>query len=720
MTPGRERAALGQLAGRLGILPSYWDIHGKAHPTSDATREALAAAMGASASTDAEAARTLAALDAEEASGLVDPVLVWRQWPEGAPTLRVRTPAGAGDYEIALRQEDGRTERIRGRIAPGGEAGTTALALPFRPDEGYHTVRITLETSGGVAQGEQLLVLSPRTCFGTAEALGGRPRFGLFANLYSVRRAGDDGVGDLGSLSRLLELGGRAGADFVGISPLHALRNRGHGISPYSPLSRLYRNVIYLELEAVPELAASPEAQALLGSEAGAAERARLRASPHIAYADVFAFKRRVLTALHRTFAARHRGRRTRRGLAFDAYRAREGDGLRDFATFCALEERITGEGAGHVPFDAWPAGLRDPRSAQVTRFRTENAGEVAFHAWLQFELDRQLGEASAVARRQGMAVGVYQDLAIGLAPDAADVWAFPGLFARGASVGAPPDDYAPNGQDWGLPPLSPRALRASAYAYWIRLLRAAFAHSGALRIDHVMGLFRLFWIPTGGASAAGAYVQYPADDLLGILALESRRHRALVVGEDLGTVPEEVPKALQSWGILSSRVLLFERESGGAFRPAAAYPERAMVTANTHDLPTLAAWRDGDDIALRARLGLLAEADRPAAAATRQGEVAALGDRLRAEGIAFAEAGPSEPEGLSSAVNTFLCRTPSALAGLSLDDLAGEREPVNVPGVGLDAYPSWSRRMTRSLEELAADPALARALAAAARERPR
>lgn len=720
MTDGTARERLGRLAERLGILPSYWDIEGRAHPTTDATREALCAALGFDGSTEAAAGLSLAALEAEDGAGLVDPVYVWRQWEPGAPTLRVRAPAGAAEYEVSLRQEDGRSESVRGRLdaAPGGR--TVELALPFKPVEGYHQIRLSLSTPEGVAQGEQLLCLAPRTCFTLAEALRGRSCFGLVANLYSVRRREDEGVGDLGTLGGLLRLAGASGGDFVGISPLHALRNRGFGVSPYSPVSRLYRNVIYLDLEAIPELADAPEAQALLASEPGMAERRSLRSASRIDYARVMTWKRRVLEILHRRFAAIHRGNGTPRGLAFERYRAEQGDALRDFATFCTLEEMLAGPDGEHVPFDAWPAGLRDPSGPQVSRFRAENAGEVAFHSWLQFELDRQLGEAAALAQRSRLALGVYQDLAIGLAPDASDVWAFPGLFVRGASVGAPPDDYAPTGQDWGLPPLSPRRLRASAYAYWIRLLRAAFAHSGALRIDHVMGLFRLFWIPAGGPSAAGAYVSYPADDLLGILALESRRHRALVVGEDLGTVPDEVPRALESWGILSSRVLLFEREAGGAFRPSASYPQRAMVTANTHDLPTFAAWCDGDDLALRARLGLLAEDELPAARAERHADLSALEERLRAEGILPEGIGEPQVAELRGAVDTFLCRTPAALAGLSLDDLAGEREPVNVPGVGLLDYPSWSRRMARTVEDLAADPAVGLSLAAAARLRPR
>lgn len=721
MTEPSPRPALVALAERLGILPSYWDIRGRAHATPDATREALAAAMGYDGSTEESARTSLAGLDAEDAANCVEPVCVWRQWEGGAPTLRARPTGGAADYEIELVQEDGRTGRTRGRIEAGDAGRVVDLALPFRPAEGHHRVVLTLSTPAGVGRHEQALILTPRTCFG-AEAIDSGPRrFGLVANLYSVRGEAGDGAGDLSDLVALLRVTAAAGGDFVGVSPLHALRNRGLGVSPYSPVSRLYRNPLYLSIEAIPELASCEEARALLASPGVSAERAALRSAARIDYERVSALKRRVLDVLHRCFAHDHRGRDTERGRAFDAYRAREGKALRDFATFCAIEETL-GAGKGEVvPFQRWPEGLRDPHSPNVVRFRAEHAGEVAYHAWIQFELDRQLAAAAAAGRDAGMQIGLYPDLAIGLAPDGSDVWAFPGLFATGASVGAPPDDYAPQGQDWGLPPIDPRRLRADGYRYFVRLLRSAFAHAGALRIDHVMGLFRLFWIPSGEPSAAGAYVRYPADDLLGILALESRRHGAFVVGEDLGTVPDEVPRALETWGVLSSRVLLFERDATGGFRPASAYPRRAMVTVDTHDLPTLPAWWDGLDLALRRSLDLLTNDEALALAKRdRHAEVAALEDRLRAE--AFLDPGVGEPSTAEvvRASSAFACSTPALLAGLSLDDLAGETEPVNVPGVPLERFPSWSRRMGRTIPALAADPAVKATLAAAARLRPR
>jgi 4-alpha-glucanotransferase len=281
--------------------------------------------------------------------------------------------------------------------------------------------------------------------------------------------------------------------------------------------------------------------------------------------------------------------------------------------------------------------------------------------------------------------------------------------------VGAPPDPLAPQGQNWGLPPLNPVALAEQGYDFWTTLVRGALRHAGALRIDHVLGLFRQFWIPEGMGGDQGAYVRFPSEALLGIVALESERAGALVVGEDLGTVPPEVPPALERWRLLSSRVLYFEREGGGAFRPPRAYPAMALATANTHDLATLAGFWRGRDVALRRELGLLASARAERTAQReRERDRRALVERLVAEGIVSPQAAADLDElTLRAAVHAFLRRTPSWLVGLSLDDLVGETEPVNVPGVGPDDFPGWSRRLAVPLETLAADRNVRRALGA-------
>ena len=699
-----ERPFLRGLAERRGILPSYRDQSGREERvTSDATREALLAAMGLDASTETAARGALDAADEATRERALEPVRVWREQALSFPTTLVRVPRALDapvSYELRLELEDGGVATSVGSLARN-DGAPLALPLPRRPAPGHHRLRLRLRGSSAERTAEQRFVVAPATALRSAEALGDRRTFGLVANLYAVRSARGEGIGDLGDLRALLSACGAAGGDFVGVNPLHALRNEGLGVSPYSPISRLHRSELYLELEAVPELEAEPSLRARLADPALREAAARLRAGAHVDYASVRRLKREILGGLHRAFVERDRGRDTARGRAYARHLSAQGASLEDFATFVALEAWLA-ETRGLPPgWHGWPAEYRDKRSPEVARFRAEHAEAIDLERWLQFELARQLEGCAEAARRAHLGLGVYQDLALGSAPDGADTWAFRELFAFGANVGAPPDDYSLTGQDWGFPPLDPERLREDGYGYWIALLRAALASAGAVRIDHALGLRRLFWIPAGRSGAEGAYVLQPAEELLGILALESRRHGALVVGEDLGTVPPEVAQLLASFGVLSSRVLYFERE-GTAFRPAAAYSARALVTANTHDLAPIAGWLEGRDLALRREAGQLDTQEALAAAQERRAaDRAALLALLRAEGLLPAEGPEPEAAAWIEAIHAMLCRTPAPVVGISLDDVAAEREPVNLPGLALDRYPSWQRRMAKPLAAL-------------------
>lgn len=709
------RPALRALAERRGIVSAYWDLTGRERVTADATREALLAAMGVDASDEARAARALAEDEAADAARWIEPVLVWREYAGAAPAVPVRVPPGAdtGTWRLELVEEGGAVHAAEGRLPlPGArdEAGRVLLPLPALPPAGYHALRLAASGPGFAVDDRQHFVMAPRTALGVDEVPGARGAFGLWANLYTVRSGTNAGFGDLTDLGALLAWCGEVGGAFVGVNPLHAIAGRGLAITPYSPTSRLYRNALYLDVEAVPELAACPAARAVVADPAWQAERARLRAARTIDHGAVLDLQLAVLRPLFAGFRAAGEG--APRAAAFAAWRAAEGEPLEHFATFEALAEHFGAPAAPATDWRAWPSPYRDPRGPAVAAFRREHAEAVAFRAWLQFELDRQLAAAAARGRAAGLAIGVYQDLAVGSAPDSADTWMAQGLFARGVAVGAPPDDYAPDGQNWGFPPLDPHRLRADGYRFWSRLLRAGFAHAGALRIDHAMGMMRLFWIPEGRPGSEGTYVYGRSDEMLGVLALESRRAGALVIAEDLGTVPPEFRVQLAEWEVLSSAVAYFERD-GDAFRPAAAYPPRALATVQTHDLVPLAGHRDGADLRVRRRVGQLPDDDALAAAlAERAREHESLLARLRADGFLAGEGEP-DPAELCTAVHAFLASTPSALVAASLDDLAGEAEPVNVPGVPVERHRSWSRRMTRTLEALRADPQAAAVLAA-------
>ena len=683
------RPRLRELAERLGIISEYLDQTGRVtRHTSDATREALLSVMGFDAPTEDAAAGWLAELDHEERTTILEPVRVVERDDRTASRVRVRVPPGVGraSVELTVTEEAGHVWRVDAEITRTG-----VVEIPARLPYGYHRVDAIVRAGTGEWRADQSLIVVPDACATPASLFGDRKIVGIVANLYSVPRQGDWGVGDLTTLTGLVEWAASRGAAFVGVNPLHALFNRGMDVSPYSPVSRMFRNHIYIDVERVPELARSERAQALVRSMDSDLDAART--SSDVRYDDVIALKERALAELHGVF----RATQASAGARADDYRAfcraRDPE-LTRYATWMAIAE------SARMPdWRQWPAALHDPDSEAVRAFQETHAERVDFYRWLQFETHRQLGEVAGRARTLAMPVGVYHDLAIGTNPGGSDTWSSRDLFLEGASVGAPPDPYSALGQNWGLPPIDPRALRCERYRYWIQLVRRAFEHAGTLRIDHVMGLFRLFWIPNGLTGKDGAYVRYPSRDLLGILALESVRHDALVVGEDLGTVPRDVPPALRKWGILSSRVLYFERDARG-FRPASRYAPLALATANTHDMPTLAGFWAGRDIALREQVGLLAPRQVKGVERMRARERAQLLDRVGLEPPRAFQA-PTFARTLTAAVHEFLCGTPSVLVGLSLDDLVGEESPINVPGVGSDKYPSWRRKIRMTLEEI-------------------
>ncbi len=703
-----ERAALRTLAEEMGILPSYVDTGGRERHTSDSTREALLRAMGVEAATEEEARAALRAIARQKREQLLAPTRVIR---DPAPRTLAVHAGGAKrllPWELELVDESGVSRRSDG-VAEVSDSGEAPIALP-ECGSGYHRLHLRLRDGDEERGAEQQLIVAPRSCLTPEERLDGRRVFGLCVNLYTLLSQRNWGVGDLTDLRDLLAWSAEIGAEFVGLNPLHALRNRGDQISPYSPVSRLFRNPIYVDVEAVPELVDCPHARTLLGSAVFGERLAAARATTHVDYQQVMELKTPVLAALHRCFASRRGQADSERGRAYDRYLAAQGRRLTDFATFMALSEAFAESSTGS-DWLSWPEAYRRADSPEVKAFREAHGEQVDFHRWVQFEIDRQLSLVGAEAAQRGMALGMYQDLALGSALGGSDPWSFPGLFLEGVDIGAPPDPYAATGQNWALPPMHPRRLAEDGYAYWIALLRGALSHSGALRIDHVMGLFRQFWIPAGRPGNEGAYVRFPAEDLLGILALESRRAGALAVGEDLGTVPEGLPQVLADWGILSSKVLYFEQTDGPRFRPSSEYPARALVTVNTHDLPPLLGYWHGRDLELRHDAGLTAGTDLGEAQRHRARERRALLERLAAEGALPSAEEPSLPAELCSAVHHFLCGTAAALVGLSLDDLVGEEEPVNLPGARLESYPSWSRRLRLPLERLPTDPFVRRAL---------
>jgi 4-alpha-glucanotransferase len=541
--------------------------------------------------------------------------------------------------------------------------------------------------------------------------------FGINCQLYGLRSARNHGVGDFSDLALLGEIGAAAGADFVGVNPLHALFLAApERCSPFFPSSRQFLNPLYIALDAAPYAKSLGEALA---------PPADLKVGDLIPYREVGAFKARALRRLFRIF----RSRASRR-LAddFGAFCVQGGQPLYLHALFETISASMVADG-GFAGWHGWPEEFRHPANDAVAAFAREEPESVAYHSWLQWLADRQLGEAQARARAAGMRIGLYLDLAVGVAPDGSATWSDRELVVPGARIGAPPDYFNAAGQDWGLAPLSPRGLAARDFAPYRESLSAVLRHAGALRIDHAMSLYRLFWIADGLGAAEGAYVRYPFERMLGALAAVSQERQAIVIGEDLGVVPPGFREVMREIEMQSYRVFFFEKRGGDHFIPPEDYPREALACATTHDLHTLAGWWSGDDLATRAKIGMIGGDALVEARAERAHERRRMLGLLHERGLLpsgleatmRAEAEPPHdlPADLATALYRLIARAPSRLVTAPAEDLVGTPEQVNIPGT-TDEHPNWRRRLPVGLEDLPQDPLFQAITAALRDERPK
>ena len=726
-----ERETLEHLGAIHAIVPDYYDIWGQRHALSDASYIALLGALGVQARTPQEVAAAISAAELENRHGVLSPVIVLRE--EAAPwTLNLNLAGADANAPIAWRltEENGACHEgvFDGAGANGveseGRDGERFVArdvvLQAAAPCGYHRLAILRD---GALLGEASCIVVPARCYRPPAVENGGRIWGAAVQLYAVRSERNWGMGDFTDLAALLAQWGARGADIVGVNPLHALypHNPEHA-SPYSPSSRCFVNVLYLDVEAVADFADCMQAQAQARTPEFQSRLQALRDAELVDYAGVAQVKLPLLERCYAHFRQQQLARGTPRAQAFRAYQEAHAPALRQQGLFEALQEHFHREDPQVWGWPAWPEAYRDPAAVEVARFAATHAERVEFYEYLQWQAELQLAAVCRRAAEQGLGVGLYQDLAVSVDRGGAEAWANQGLYAIAASVGAPPDDFNLRGQDWGLPPLAPERLRAAAYAPFIATLRANMRHAGALRIDHVMALARLFWVPQGGEPRDGGYVRYPFEDLVGIVALESHRNRCMVIGEDLGTVPDEVRATLARVGVLSYRVLLFERDRWGEFKRPADYPADALVTAATHDLPTLAAYWEGHDLALRRELALY-----PSEEVRQAQELARVHDRwrllraLEREGL-LPEGASADPASLPQmtpalmlALHAFLARSAARVLVVQPEDVLGVREQVNLPGTTSE-HPNWRRKLPLPLERWADDEdfaALTRLLAA-------
>ncbi|MBS5773928.1 MAG: 4-alpha-glucanotransferase [Enterobacter cloacae] len=668
---------LEQAALTAGISPNYINAHGKPQSISAQTKQ-----------------RLLDAMHPVPAAVSAAPVPAVQVFIHGKKKRLVLS--GKGQYQWQLTTEAGKT--YQGEVSGGDD-----LPLPGGLALGYHSLTLTQKKQQWTCR----VIIAPARCYEPQALRDGKKLWGACVQLYTLRSENNWGIGDFGDLKQMLTGVGERGGAFIGLNPIHALYPAyPESASPYSPSSRRWLNIIYIDVNAVEDFAQSKAAQAWWKK---AATQKALRAARESEWVDYSAVTALKLTALRMAWQGfSQRGEGDEQFAAFRAFVEQEGDSLYWQAAFDALHAFEVQEDPLRWGWPAWPQGYQSIDSPEVKTFCQQHADEVNFYLWLQWLAFTQFAECWQTSQGYQMPIGLYRDLAVGVAEGGAETWCDRELYCLKASVGAPPDILGPLGQNWGLPPMDPHVMQSRGYAPFVDLLRANMKNCGALRIDHVMSMLRLWWIPYGETADQGAYVHYPVDDLLAILALESHRHQCMVIGEDLGTVPQEIVGKLRRSGVYSYKVLYFENDDK-VFHAPEAWPEQSMAVATTHDLPTLRGYWESGDLTLGKTLGLYPDEellsglydDREQA---KQGLLTAL----HQHGCLPQRAGKKAlrmpmSSILNRALQRYIADSNSALLGLQPEDWLDMSSPVNVPGTS-DQYQNWRRKLAVSLEEMFAD----------------
>jgi 4-alpha-glucanotransferase len=706
-----DPAVIERLSRLRGIGDAYHDYRGELQYFALQTKVELLRAMGCSVDDPAAAARELSQLE----------VIRWRKF---LPPLAAARGARIGlDINITAREfgaalmwcvhlEDGsRREGVtstadcpeiwRGEVE-GSWITRRHFEVPFDLPPGYHELEARI--AGGNAE-RCLLILSPPLCHEPAPITAGRRLWGIAVQLYTLRSRDNWGMGDFGDLERLVRWAAAHGAGFIGLNPLHALAPADPArCSPYSASSRRFLNVLYIAVPRVPEFAACAAARARVAEPEIGQRLGGLRAAQWVDYRGVADLKFEVLALLYGDFRERHLARGTARARAFRDFAAAGGEALQMHTRFDALDRYFRATLGVPSGWQNWPEEFRDVHGAAVAEFAAAHPQEVEFYAYLQWLAHEQLQGAQALTRELGMAVGLYADYAVGANPSGAETWSDRHGYCMGAEIGAPPDPLALKGQGWGIPPQDPSVMQTQRLQGFTHLIRSNMRGFGALRLDHVMSLFRLWWVPGGRAPTVGAYVHYPLDQLLTVLALESGRSACLVVGEDLGVVPDEIRRAMPEYGLYHYKVLLFETLDG-RFRRPDEYERHSLATVTTHDMPTLRSYWEGRDIELRRRLNLYpSDAVESVVIRERERDRELLLEALQSQGLKPAAPATSldafTPE-LAQALHLYLARSSAVLAAVQIEDLLGMSDPVNVPGTDHE-YPNWQRKVSADIEDIA------------------
>lgn len=700
--------AITRAAAECGIERGYWDIFNQRHEASAEVLRRILEALGMDVSSQEAVEQSRRDHFHREHIAFPKTAVIGEseKWtpltlPEGASgsvcyeLLLESGEAAGGEVEVSQLPQE-REVHMEGR-----RFVTRRLLLPAETPLGYHQLKVGID---GQTAGECHLIVCPDRAY-FPERLGNGRAAGFNLCLYGVRSGRNWGCGDFTDLRPLIDWAHKTGFAFLGLNPLHVLHNRvPYNTSPYLPLSIFYKNPIYLDIEAITEFRTSSCAQQLRESPRIQGLIQSLRDAEFVEYERVDRLKRCFLKVLYRQF---RRFADPERRKAFAAYCAREGDLLHKFALYRALDEVLHKQDRKRWTWLDWPEEYQSPDSLACRAFEREHARLIEFYKYTQFVIDEQLAAAQAYAKQRGMPIGLYHDLAVATDRCGSDLWAHRNFYVNGCRVGAPPDDFSPEGQDWSFPPPHPEVNRATGYLLYRESVRKIVERGGALRIDHVMRLFRLFWIPEGSPPKDGAYVRDYAANLMRILALESVRSHNVIIGEDLGTVTDEIREMLSRFGILSYRLFYFEKHyPSPAFKHSYEYPRAALVSSSTHDLPTIAGFWTNRDIEARKAAGLADEQGYWRQIEDRKREKQRVLDLLHSENL-LPYGYPRNAEevwqvdgDLHNAIIGFLAQSASALLLLNHEDLTKETEQQNLPG-STAQYPNWRRKMRVSVEEL-------------------
>jgi 4-alpha-glucanotransferase len=710
---------LEQLVEYRGIESNYNDAWGRPTTIASATKTKLLSAMGYQVDDPDLLLKQVQDNSNNTWLSVLNPVQVLRI--EEHLQIVVRLPIELVTDEYVARIDTELGEIIQHRFVPiDGQLDNVAhiediefqeylIDIPIKLPLGYHTLSLVIDDD---ELGSMRLIIAPASCFKPEALTQGQKVWGLSVQLYCLRSHHNWGVGDFSDLSFLVEQLAKQGAQFVGLNPIHALYPaNAHACSPYGPSSRRWLNFIYIDVTALDGYQQA-STQSIVNDASFQHKLRQVRATDLVDYETVTELKLQALESVFEYQNSQYLSKNTKLNKVFKAFVAKGGDSLQTLAVYDALQESLATQDEAFWGWPVFPKEFSDFHNPAVKNFTKKNAKRVKFFLWLQWHAALQLEQVNQVAQKNDMLIGLYRDLAVGVSEGSAEIWGNKELYCTDASVGAPPDILGPLGQTWGLPPMDPEKLYEQQYQPIIELFDANMRATGALRIDHVMALLRLWWVVKDDDAKEGGYVYYPVDDLLAILALESHRHQSLVIGEDLGTVPDEIRTKLADNGVYSYRVFFFEQAQDGGFFSPDHYPEQSMSTLTTHDMPTLTGYWHCDDLALGKELGLYpTEEILSTLYASRHENKQSILDTLHGHHSVNDEVGRdvhnvAMSKALNFGMQLHMAGGSSALLSLQLEDWLEMDKPVNIPGT-CNEYPTWRRKLTRNLQDIFNDSSL-------------